>query len=586
MSNPVVGPHPGDSNGLQAVRPSKECRPEHCEIRLNIGVFFDGTGNNADWVEPGEHATQKVRQNDSNVYRLWSAFPDLPEKGYFPAYVPGLGTPFPEIGEVKPAANGMGFGEGGEGRVLFGLLHVMNSLHRAADGSVGGRALFSASTIRALCSCEQFGNASVRTLNQHQAALRPVGLGQNTLSGGGLLTRWPSGTSNQKRFFAEQGAKLAQKLASSNKPKVVEVFIDVFGFSRGAAEARVFCSWLGNLFQGETLFGVKAHIRFLGIFDSVASVGMPTSATAFTDGHLDWADEDNLRISRKVKNCVHYVAGHENRGSFPVDTVRLPSGALQSNCHEFVFPGMHSDVGGGYTPQDQGRGPGRRNADKLSQIPLNAMYEAARAAKVPLDKTEAVEEGAYDPFAVSAEVRKAYEAWRAASGGAKPLREWLLQYLTWRYQVRHSYTKLPWSQRVSQKDMGDLEGANRTLIADVAALETPPSAMRKLLEGSVKTLIAPAQLIRRRTESLAPEAKLIFQSVQKAPQTHAALAALFADYAHDSFAGFRPFDTKILGFIDPPGSWEPEGYLRWRTHYRGTDQRFTLVAPNSETQFG
>lgn len=570
MSDPVTGSYPG-REGLQAVRPTTECRPERCELRLNIGVFFDGTGNNADWVEPGERATQKVLQKDSNVYRLWSAFPDLPEQGYFRMYVPGLGTPFPEIGEIQPADNGLGFGEGGEGRVLFGLLHVMNSMHRAADGGVGGRAMLSAATIKSLCSLHQFVQAPPSTLLKHHAALKPVELHQN--GGGGLLTGWPMGTGNRQRFFAEQGAKLAQKLASSNKPKVVEVFIDVFGFSRGAAEARVFCTWLGNLFKGDTLFGVKAHIRFLGIFDTVASVGMPASATDFTDGHLDWADDDNLRISRKVKNCVHYVAGHENRGSFPVDTVRLHSGVLQTNCHEFVFPGMHSDVGGGYTPQDQGRGPGRRNSDKLSQIPLNAMYEAARAAKVPLDKARAVE-GTYDPFAVSPEVRKAYEGWRAASGGAKPLREWLLQYLAWRYQVRNEYTRLPWVQRVSAKDRDDLMGANGTLLADVAALQGEPGAMQRILEETIKTVVPVTRIIRRRSDKLAPEAREILRRAKAAPATAPQLAHLFAEYAHDSFAGFRPFDTKILGFIDPPGSWEPEGYLRWRVHYRGSDQRF------------
>ena len=569
MSNWVMGPHLGGSSGLQAVRPTRDCRPERCELRLNVGVFFDGTGNNAGWVEPGERATQKVRQNDSNVYRLWSAFPDLPEQGYFPAYMPGLGTPFPEIGEIKPADNGMGFGEGGEGRVLFGLLHVMNALHTAVDA--GRRPMFQPATVKSLCSAHQFVQAPPSTLLKHQAALKPVGLHQN--GGGGLLTHWPFGTGNQQRFFAEQGTKLAQKLASSNKPKVVEVFIDVFGFSRGAAEARVFCTWLGNLFKGDTLFGVKAHIRFLGIFDTVASVGMPASATDFTDGHLDWADDKNLRISHKVKNCVHYVAGHENRGSFPVDTVRLPSGALQANCHEFVFPGMHSDVGGGYTPLDQGRGPGRRNADKLSQIPLNAMYEAARAAKVPLDKARATE-GTYDPFAVSSEVREAYEGWRVASGGAKPLREWLLQYLTWRYQVRNEYTKLSWVERASAKDRDDLIGANGTLLADVVALQGELGGMQRSLEETIKMLVPATRIFRRRSDKLAPEAREILRRAKAAPPTSPQLATLFAEYAHDSFAGFRPFDTKIMGYIDPPGSWEPEGYLRWRVHYRGSDQRF------------
>lgn len=39
--------------------------------------------------------------------------------------------------------------------------------------------------------------------------------------------------------------------------------------------------------------------------------------------------------------------GHETRASFPVDLARRPH-AYQSHCLEAVYPGMHSDVGGGY----------------------------------------------------------------------------------------------------------------------------------------------------------------------------------------------------------------------------------------------
>ncbi|KAG1085887.1 hypothetical protein G6F57_019154 [Rhizopus arrhizus] len=62
------------------------------------------------------------------------------------------------------------------------------------------------------------------------------------------------------------------------------------------------------------------------------------------DGHGGWATAEDLRIPADVRRCVHMVAAHEVRGSFPVDLV---DGA---NCEQIIYPGVHSDVGGGYTP--------------------------------------------------------------------------------------------------------------------------------------------------------------------------------------------------------------------------------------------
>ena len=61
--------------------------PHTCMLRLKIGFFFDGTGNNLDAdIGTDEH---------SNVARLFNAFPkDRPEQGIYKHYIPGLGTYF------------------------------------------------------------------------------------------------------------------------------------------------------------------------------------------------------------------------------------------------------------------------------------------------------------------------------------------------------------------------------------------------------------------------------------------------------------------------------------------------------------
>ncbi len=553
----IAETHPDGVQGVQPVRPTQACNPEKCEVRAHIGVFFDGTGNNRYRDEPN--------RSDSNVARLFRSYPDDPPNGYFPMYVPGVGTRFPEIGEdaAEGAKHGLPFGEGGEGRILFGLLHVLNSLHQAADHA--RRSMFQPNTIKSLCSEPYWVQEPPSEVMRHQAALKPVGMEKK----GGLLSD-AFGASSRASFLAAQGAKLADKIARSNKPKLVEVMIDVFGFSRGAAEARTFCSWLNALFSGDTLFGVKAQIRFLGIFDTVASIGMPSSASDFTDGHLAWANPSLLRIPARVRNCQHYIAAHENRGSFPLDMVRLPNGNLQNNCREYIYPGMHSDLGGGYAPSEQGRVPG--DAEKLSQIPLGDMYAAATAAKVPIDKKLAAARG-YDPYVIAPAVQAAYDAWKAAAGGAKPIREWLLPYLGWRYQVRNHFNALPSTQRANAKDRDDLVGANATLLADIRVLENPPGWVARSAE--IVLGLAGRWAIGRDYDKLAPEAPDILRRI-KASSVPDAMAHLFANYCHDSFAGFRPYDNRVLKFIKSSESWEPEGYLRWRVHYRSTNQRFTL----------
>jgi hypothetical protein len=577
MSEPnqtLVPAHPlGPTPGIRPVEPLKAPRPHLCEMPLHIGVFFDGTGNNQDWVEEGAQATQLQRRKDSNVARLFRAYPDEPSEGYFRAYVPGVGTPFEDIGEAQPRSMGAAFGAGGDGRINFGLLHVINAIHSTV--SPNSRLYAYEHSIRALCRNGQRVNRRTRAgapvrsalaAPEDEAGLRAVGM----QAAGGLLLNGAGQAPQRTRFFRQACAQIAQKMAAHGKPKITEIFIDVYGFSRGATAARTFCNWLLELFDGDTLCGVPARIRFLGLFDTVASVGLPGSST-LSGGHLSWGDAPWLRVSPKVYNCVHFVAMHENRASFPVDLLRQ-AGALPANCHEYMFPGMHSDVGGGYTPQDQGRGPGQRDDEKLSQMALEAMYQASLSAKVPLDRALDASR-TYDPFRVADTLRQAYTAFMAPRQGQRLVREWLFEYLAWRYQTRHQYASLAWHARASASDRDDLLGATRELIKDVDALA--------LLQGSPQAgqtvdwwSSASIDRARQRVARLAREARDIHARLQTSPAVDTAAAHLFENYCHDSFAGFRPYDKiKWWGFDPVPGSWEPQGYLRWRRRYEGDDQQ-------------
>ncbi len=70
-------------------------------------------------------------------------------------------------------------------------------------------------------------------------------------------------------------------------------------------------------------------------------------------------------------------AGNELRFAFPVDLIHKGNGQIANpNWKELVYPGMHSDVGGGYTPGSQSVN------DNFARIPLKDMLEDAVSAGV------------------------------------------------------------------------------------------------------------------------------------------------------------------------------------------------------------
>lgn len=83
------------------------------------------------------------------------------------------------------------------------------------------------------------------------------------------------------------------------------------------------------------------------------------------------------------------VSAHEQRLCFPLDSVATtqngsyPDGVIG----EWVYPGMHSDVGGGYPPGDQGKSRDGQGM-LLSQLPLLHMYRLAFDLGAPLQVSQ------------------------------------------------------------------------------------------------------------------------------------------------------------------------------------------------------
>jgi uncharacterized protein (DUF2235 family) len=160
--------------------------------------------------------------------------------------------------------------------------------------------------------------------------------------------------------------------------------IDIIGFSRGAAEAREFANLIDRegipdfstartrrvYVEGRGIAEVTDYdrvypeIRFMGLFDTVASMGIP-------------GDDSNpgfdLSIPPNVLTVRHAIAENENRREFPLSSAVDLDNPNDPRIEERGFPGAHSDVGGGY-----------EGNNIASRYPLAWMWQEAVAAGVPL----------------------------------------------------------------------------------------------------------------------------------------------------------------------------------------------------------
>lgn len=326
----------------------------NCSQILWFSFFFDGTGNNMD----ADIGTFK----HSNVAKLYLVHKENDEgKGIYRIYIPGVGTYFKDISDKGGSTTGGSSGDMGDGRLKWAF--------------------------------EQF----------------------------------------------KEKMKSHISRANNKNNEIIEVNISAFGFSRGAALARAFIKrfvekscrkdrdGIWRLVQG----GYKIRIRFMGLFDTVASVGLAMSAnttsiigTVFDshrwiikkrlenstltarwlafgtngerdkrlgadpspgsfDGHPAWGGD--MFIPHMVEEVRHFVAAHEIRNSFPLDSISVLNGdVINKPVHFFetIYPGVHSDVGGSYRPGEGGKS--EISELKLGLIPLIDMYSFAIKKGVPL----------------------------------------------------------------------------------------------------------------------------------------------------------------------------------------------------------
>jgi len=138
-----------------------------------------------------------------------------------------------------------------------------------------------------------------------------------------------------ERMMKQVDAVIDKILKVNPEQKIV---IDVYGFSRGAAEARDF---INEFNQKYTTLDGKSMIGFVGIFDTVASIGLANGLQP----------DYNLNLNKdSASHIEHIVSQDEHRANFKLTRV-LPANSAD-NIHETALKGVHADIGGGYGVHD------------------------------------------------------------------------------------------------------------------------------------------------------------------------------------------------------------------------------------------
>jgi len=481
-----------------------------CAREIHVGIFFDGTNNNM--------TRDRESKGHSNIVSLFDAHKD-DQAEYFKFYIEGVGTPFPAIDEKGEDEKGKSMARGGEARIHYAMIMLYNAVSRAG--------------------------AKDDLVQPEEAKVLVNEIWK------GLKTYYRGGNGKMMQIFRDLDQRLVSKLVC-RRPQIMRVNLSVFGFSRGAAQARTFANWVKLATRGK-VGPAELNFRFLGLYDTVASVLLADSSPVGS-GLLDWAN-GSMRIPGDIEQTVHYCAGHEIRRSFPLSTLRF-GGSWPAPAKEFVYPGAHSDVGGGYSPGDQGKGRGGRT-DMLAQIPLNDMYFEGVNGGVRLSPLADLMSTVKRDFDVSPQLQSAFSAyleWTPANEKSENMvgsrrghveermQNQMQHYWRWRgkYTSDSELEKLNSWKNSKKQDQIDLTEGNRDWQVDLRRARAGHAPEEAPLVAGVKGAVAPAYQLSQLILPANPSQtqKDVVKAVDDRRAIPADVDRFFDDYVHDSHAGF------------------------------------------------
>lgn len=261
-------------------------------IPVTAAIFFDGTGNNRNNTAQ-RHMVQKNLQEEDGIRRNKS---------------------FPEYGLKKDGT-------------------LTNSSYAAGYSNVS--------------ILEQLNRKRVN--EEREISLYVEGIGTTDNEGddkkGSGFGKGKTGVRGKvERGIMLLAEKVAKVLKVDEETFVEKITLDVFGFSRGAAAARHFVSLKKDKRPLAARLGApqaEVVIRFVGLFDTVSSVG-------YGLGFGSNVQELGLDLGVELGKVVHLTAANEYRQNFSLTDITSSLG----KGYELTLPGVHSNIGGSYGEQE------------------------------------------------------------------------------------------------------------------------------------------------------------------------------------------------------------------------------------------
>jgi uncharacterized protein (DUF2235 family) len=184
---------------------------------------------------------------------------------------------------------------------------------------------------------------------------------------------------NQGLVRAETEPELQALAAEAYRAYRREKYYTVLGFEKKLRSLR---DRLGKSSYDKTKNTTVKHIRFLGLWDTVAAYGLPIDE--MTEGVNRWIwplELPSRTLHKDVRRACHALAADEERQTFqPVlwdeklENPSLTGLTKDERISQVWFAGVHSNVGGGYPD------------DTLAMVPLYWMMTEAEACDLKFKK--------------------------------------------------------------------------------------------------------------------------------------------------------------------------------------------------------
>ncbi|MFW0765058.1 type VI secretion system tube protein TssD [Trabulsiella odontotermitis] len=327
--------------------PPQKSPPAKRKMTLTLGIFFDGTGNNA--------------VNTRNMLAACTA-------QHFDINNPDAVSILERNAQMQLGISGS---DATSYKGYYTNIHWLHELYKidmpANSKNIQGRIYVEGIGTRAGEADSQIG----------------MGLG---ISDTGVIAK----TDDAVRLIPSALRSVFERLHEDIEINALQ--FDIFGFSRGAAAARHFANRvqeedraiIAAIRQGMgdiTYSGAPAgKTRFIGLFDTVAAIGTPLNGL---NPHSADTGEVRIRLRPGVAEKVFQItAGHECRFNFASNSVR-PA------WPELMLPGVHSDIGGGYLPQE--REALFLTRPQTETVPLNRPGEKTRAYRLTMAQLRVME---------------------------------------------------------------------------------------------------------------------------------------------------------------------------------------------------